>query len=77
MYRRGRQRFVDFSAALTVADSAALIKAGKEPEQTDDPIYNKPMDPTVLEELRDDWLHRSFREIDDKIVQLYDERYTV
>jgi hypothetical protein len=36
---------------------AALIKAGKEPEQTSDPNYNKPMDSTALEEPRADWMN--------------------
>jgi hypothetical protein len=67
----------DRHIGLAAGILAALIKAGKEPEQTDDATYNKPIDSTVLQELRDDWLHRSFHEIDDKIVQLYDERYSI
>jgi hypothetical protein len=67
----------DRHIGLAAGILAALIKAGKEPEQTSDPIYNKPIDPTILEELRADWTQRSFQEIDNKIVQLYDERYSV
>ncbi len=61
----------DRNIGLAAGILAALIKAGKEPEQSSDPSYNKPVDATVLE-LRADWIQRSFQEIDDKIVQLYD-----
>jgi hypothetical protein len=67
----------DRHIGLAAGILAALIKSGRQPEQTNDPKYNKPMDPTVIEELRADWLYRSFQDIDDKIVQLYDERYRV
>ncbi len=67
----------DRHIGLAAGILAALIKAGKEPEQTADPAYNKPIDPTVLQELKADWLHRSFQELDDKIVQVYNERYSI
>jgi hypothetical protein len=67
----------DRHIGLAAGILAALIKAGVEPEQTNDPTFNKPIDPTALEELRADWLHRSFQEIDDKIVQLFNERFNV
>jgi hypothetical protein len=67
----------DRHIGLAAGILAALIKVGKEPEQTGDPTYNKPIDSTLLEELRANWTQRTFQEIDDKIVSLYDERYNV
>jgi hypothetical protein len=67
----------DRCVGLAAGILAALIKSGMEPEQTNDPTYNKSIDPTVLEELRADWLHLTFHELDHKIVQLYYERYNI
>ena len=67
----------DRHIGLAAGMLAAMIKSGSEPEQSNDPNYNKPIAPTLLEELRANWMHLSFQEIDDKLVQLYDERYGV
>lgn len=67
----------DRHIGLAAGILAAMIKSGSEPEQSNDPNYNKPIAPTLLEELRANWIHLSFQEIDDKLVQLYDERYSV
>src|SRR5919199_2693956 len=39
----------DRHIGLAAGTLAALIKSGREPEQSDDPTYNKPIDPALLE----------------------------
>lgn len=48
---------IDRHIALAAGILAALIKSGREPEQSNDPSQNKPIDSTLLEELRGNWLH--------------------
>jgi hypothetical protein len=60
----------DRHIGLAAGILAALIKSGREPEQSNDPTYNKPIDPTLLEALRADWVHLNFQNIDDKLAQL-------
>jgi hypothetical protein len=52
----------DRCIALAAAILGALIKLGREPIQSDDPTRNKPIDMTLLEELRAHWLNLSFKE---------------
>jgi len=60
----------DRHIGLAAGIVAALIKSGKQPIQSKDPNYNMPIDSTLLEELREYWLHLTFKEIDDKLAQL-------
>ena len=61
---------IDRYIALAAAILSALITSGKEPIQSDDPTRNRRINTTLLEELRAHWLNLSFKDIDDKIVQL-------
>jgi hypothetical protein len=64
---------IDRHLALAAAILSALIKSGKPPIQSDDPSHNKPIEPSLLNELRRHWLQLSFEELDDKIVQLQEK----
>ncbi len=60
----------DRHIALASAILAELVKLGRPPVQSDDPSANKPLDPTLLDELRSSWLNLQSEEIDNRIVEL-------
>jgi hypothetical protein len=60
----------DRNVGLAAGILAALIDSGREPVQSGDPTWNKPIDPALLKQYRTNWLSLSFKELDDKIVQL-------
>ena len=61
---------LDRHVGLAAGILAELIKEGKEPQQINDPNYNKPIEDELFDELRKDWLILNFQDMDGKITQL-------
>ncbi len=61
---------IDRNISLAAAILATEIKSHQKPEQSDDPQFNKALDPGQLKQLREFWLILTPEEIDDRIVQL-------
>jgi hypothetical protein len=60
----------DRHIGLAAGILSELIKSGREPMQSNDATHNKPLDPSLVDTLRGYWLNLSFKEIDDRLVQL-------
>ncbi len=60
----------DRQIALAAAILSSLFNEGKRPQQTDNPNQNQPLNESIILQLKNYWMSKSFEEIDDKITKL-------